>query len=557
MSAERNSLTARVARWALACAVRYWPEENRAWGLALAAEVDEAASTFETVRWSLGGIMFFTRSVASSAWAWMKLPAGSSLPGGSKAPDGAAFMPKRSRIFTAVVVAAAAGLLILPEGREAIRTVRSSWVQFQQTGADTRKLEEIAARAEKEKDAATLAFVGLSAEDAKRSSKWLEKAVALDPKYVWTYAAAERSLNTAAPRKDWAAQLQATEPENAVPYLLEADALVAPRVQEIIQHGAPAGAEEKALAEDAKWVALMERAFIAERYDSYFQKHAELTRAIWNRESDLSPAIAVSGLWRHAVPNLFHVGVFSKLKIAEAQRARAARDVDGAAKVLTEVETFGGRMADSSGSKIERMIALSLMKNAEREMIVLYSNAGRSQDAANVTAALAKTEARVDGMRWDIPGAFERHYRFQRYANVVQISAIAGVVAGLSALIGILFLEFRVGARGIRPSLFRKACFWAADFAPACFLAACGTFLLAYLPYQFLLAEYRASNFQMRDQEKVMDAIWGLLAFPQGLLGVNAAVAFWMILTVSLTALLLFLIARWLYRMKRPAQISA
>src|SRR5579863_2481036 len=119
-SAQENSLTARFARWALGCAVRYWPDENRAWGLALAAEIDETASVFETVRWSLGGIMFFSRSVVSSAWKWIKLPAGSSLSGGVDGPDGSSLLPKRSRVFTAAILAAAALLLILPEGREAI-----------------------------------------------------------------------------------------------------------------------------------------------------------------------------------------------------------------------------------------------------------------------------------------------------------------------------------------------------------------------------------------------------------------------------------------------------
>src|SRR5580704_19090060 len=107
MSAQENSVTARFARWVLGCAVRHWPEENRAWGLALAAEIDETASAFETVRWSLGGIMFFTRSVLSSVWAWMKLPAGGFLSGGTDGPEGPSLLPKRSRIFTAAVLAAA------------------------------------------------------------------------------------------------------------------------------------------------------------------------------------------------------------------------------------------------------------------------------------------------------------------------------------------------------------------------------------------------------------------------------------------------------------------
>ena len=141
--------SARFARWLLEWAVRHWPEETRPWGLALAAEIDETASAFETVRWSLGGIMLFARSVLSCAWAWMKLPAGGSLPG-ARGPQGPSLLPKRSRVFTAAILAAAALLLFLPVGREAIRTVRASWQGFRESPSDQRTLEELAARAKKE-----------------------------------------------------------------------------------------------------------------------------------------------------------------------------------------------------------------------------------------------------------------------------------------------------------------------------------------------------------------------------------------------------------------------
>src|SRR5437762_6552931 len=123
----------------------------KSWGLALAAEIDETASALETVRWSLGGIMLFARSVLSGAWAWMKLPAGGSLPGAS-GPQGPSLLPKRSRVFTVAILATAALLLFLPVGREAIRTVRASWQGFQESASDQRTLEELAARAEKEQD---------------------------------------------------------------------------------------------------------------------------------------------------------------------------------------------------------------------------------------------------------------------------------------------------------------------------------------------------------------------------------------------------------------------
>jgi hypothetical protein len=321
VSSRANSLTARFARWVLGYAVRYWPEENRAWGLALAAEIDETGGVFETVRWSLGGIMLFTRSVLSSAWKWMKLPAGGSLPGGADGPEGSSLLPRRSRVFTAVVLAAAALLLALPEGREAIRTVWASWHLYQQSDSDARTLEQLADRAEKKKDASTLAFVALSTGDPKRAEALTERAVALDPQLVWVYGSTNHRPDYDPPQKDWLARLQAADPDNAVPYLLEAYALDPSSIRTLYRHGVPKDADFEAVESDSTWMALMERAYGAPRYDSYFQSHYRLTRAVWNREKNLSPAIVLSGLWSHAIPSLLNLRMFADVKLHEAQKA--------------------------------------------------------------------------------------------------------------------------------------------------------------------------------------------------------------------------------------------
>jgi hypothetical protein len=175
VSSPTNSTAARLARWLLNCALLLWPEETRPWGLALAAEIDETTSALETVRWSLGGMMFFARAVLSGAWTWLKLPAGGSLPGGATGPS---ILPKRSRMFTAGTLVVAVLLLFLPAGREAMRMVRASWQGFQQSNSDVRAQKELAARAEKEKDASTLAFVALGTSDPKRAAALTERAVA-------------------------------------------------------------------------------------------------------------------------------------------------------------------------------------------------------------------------------------------------------------------------------------------------------------------------------------------------------------------------------------------
>ena len=551
VSTQANSVTARFSRWVMAYAVRHWPEENRAWGLALAAEIDETGSALETLRWSLGGIMLFTRSVLSSGWKWMTLPAGGSLPGGADGPEGSSPLPRRSRAFTVVVLTAAALLLALPEGREAIRTVGASWHEYQQSDSDARTLEQMAGRAEIEKDASTLAFVGLNTRDPKRAEALTERAVALDPQLVWVYGSRNHRTDYDPPQEEWLERLQEADPDNAVPYLLEADAMDPASIRTLYQHGVPKDADFEAVESDSKWMAVMERAYGAPRYDSYFQRHYRLTRVVWNREKNLSPAIILSGLWSHPLPRLLNLRMFADIKIREAQKARAAGELKRAQSLLVEVDTFGIRMADGSGTDIEKLIAWVLSRNANKEMAVLYSSSGKTEDERRVTARLDQIEERFKEMRLTHnPTKGAGAQAFRKKAILVQGFGTLAVVAAFAALAAILLLElFRRKIRSARP-IWRRAVCMVADYAPAVVLVACGAFLVSFLPFQRAIAEYRASNYVLPNEERLMDAMLGLFDIPQYVSGVNFAVSTWTFVTVALSALLLSVLARGFYRMR-------
>jgi hypothetical protein len=551
MSKQENPAAARFARWMLDCAVRYWPEKNRAWGLALAAEIDETASAFETVRWSMGGIMLFTRSVLSSVWAWMKLPAGASLSDGANEPS---LLPKRSRVFTAAVLAAAALLLILPEGREAIRTVRSSWRGYELSGSDVRTLDKLAARAEKEKDASTLAFAALSTLDRTRGAAWTERAVALDPQYIWVYGARNHGPRMDPPRGEWLARLQASDPGNAVPELLAADALAQPRLAPLYEHGVKNEGPRQLLASDPKWMALMEHAYAAPRYDSYYQRHYQLARTVWNRERNLPPTVVLYGMWQHAFPNLLNIRTYSEIEIQEAQKARQAGDSKRAESLLGAVDTFGMRMANANGADIEKLIGLAIARNANKEMVKLYQTPDKTEDEQRVAKRLEQIEGRVLEARLAVNLSRNARARaFRKEAVFVQAFGTLSVLAAFAALAGILLLELWPGRIRNANTIWRRAVCWAADYAPATLLVACGAFLVSFLPFQSAFEEYRTSNFLPGDEQVLTDAMWSLFEIPSYVVGVDAAVEVWSFVTIALIALLLVVLARGFYRMRRAA----
>jgi hypothetical protein len=558
MATQENSVTARLARWALGWAVRHWPEETRPWGLALTAEIDETASAFETVRWSLGGIMFFTRSVLSSAWKCMKLPAGSSLSGRAGGPEASSLLPKRSRVFTAAVLAAAALLLALPEGREAVRTVRAAWDNYLELNAGQRAVKRIADRAEKDNDAQTMAFVALQLEDGERKVELAERAVALDPKLVWILAARRYGQGSILAKPEWPDKAEAADKDNAVPYALAADA-AAERLLGTLRRGGHSLREpevDAALMGDPEWVALMHHAFRAPRYDSYYRRQRELSREVWSREPQLSLTTVVEGLfWWQSTPSPYFTGRFSQDLIRQAEEERAAGHLDRAKEFLQEVNDFGQRMQRNGPGQFESDFGYVLQRKAALGWKAFYEATGQTAEAQAAAQRAAQIDKHLQNVasegrqRWED----QNHHRGSRIAWIVEISAIVMTIAVLMATLSIGLIE-------LRPSIWkrelvaRRILCWTADIAPLTALTMCAAFLASFLPYARLLAEFRADGPGAPNEEPLMLAYWSFDGVTRTIGGADAAVLGWTALTAVLGLVLALLWARVVYRaMRAPA----
>lgn len=505
--------------------------------------------------------MFFARSVLSSTWAWLKLPAGSSLPGSATGGVGGPPMPKRSRLFTAAVLAVAAALLLLPEGRDAIRTVTASWLGFVMTDSDDRTLSKLAARAEDDKDVATLAFVALSpARDAtrakeKRISKLVEETVALDPSFIWIYGAKNHRPDFYPAQEEWLKRLQAADPENAVPLLLEADALAGQKISTLRNdHRYPTEKDLEKLGDDSEWMGVMGRACAMPKYDSYFSRHQQLMRTVWDRDPSLPPEIFLDSLWSHAMPDLHLLRIYTKVKLDEADKARASSDFKQAEAMARGVAAFGARMMTSSGAVIEELIAVAISRMADNELAAIYAAEGKTAEAQKAIAHSNELEQTVKTrFAHDAPGRVERIRTLHREAALVQGFAILGGIALVATVVGVLLVELWPGKKRGRTRLWRRALCFAADWAPTTLLIASGAFLASFLPFRRVFADFRISSYQLTDEQRVTDAVWGLVEVPQRLLGYDAAVSFWSALIVALSALAVSILAWSIYRARRVA----
>ncbi len=555
MAISQPSLLLRFAHSSLQLALRFWPKESLHWGRALAAELHEIEKPFEAIRWAFGGLMLFTRASASHIHTWLRLPAGSGLPAsslllGTNPP----ILPKRSRLFTAAVLLATALLVFLPQTREAISTIRASWNGFRGYSTDIRALKNLAARAEKQKDARILAFVALTIPDSSEAMTLADHAVAIDANLIWIYASRAARHGFTPPSKDKLARLLAADSDNAFPEILAAQVISEPHVRALTDHHAPSLDEiEATLSANSDWVTYMDRAFRAPGYDDYFSRHWQLTRDAWNRNPSLSPSLVFVSLWAHPLPDWFSIKSYANLLVQKAHEASRVGHSQEAESLLWEVEAFGRRVTDQSETYSEGLLGLDLSRLATSELRDFYQGLGKQVESQEAVKQLEQIDERRGSLLQSFRRIEEpRLHALERSALQVQISTIlALLLAGIVALC-LVTLELRPGRSSARRVRLRRMICLGADWAPATLLTACVGLLWFFQPYAQILHSARSLNSASAAWQTMhFEGLYTLASTFGGLGEPFTAVHFWQSFICGLVALALFVLVRGFLRYKR------
>jgi hypothetical protein len=550
MAAPRTSLLARCAANSLDLAVRFWPENSRRWGQAVLAEMGEITEPAAAVNWAVGGILLFARALVAHFLEWMRLPAGAGLAGRGLPSDvdGPQF-PKHSRLATAVILLAAATVLFLPMGREAARTVRASWRGFIPSQGDRKDLEKIAADAEMKKDARELAFVALSYPDADRATQFADSAVALDPSLVWIYACRYQLGGGLLENADMPKRLKSSDPDNAYVYLVSAYAVAEPVIERVnARHAGAIDAYPDALISTAGWVAEMDKAFQAPRYDSYFRRHEELAREGWNKNPNLSPGLIAHSLWARRVRNFLQLQTYTNLRVREALQANTLGNGKEAEITLGEITQLGRKMAAPSATEFERAVGNGLALRGLEGFRKLYNANGQAREEKEIEAQLreinAGENARVHsyvGWRSDVTRGFAGK------AVGVQASAILTLFLGIAIACSLVLLEAGTVFCWKAAGAARWIACRVADHGPALFLCASVIFLISFRPLAEIYEQYRSVE---QSNSETMGLFWQMFVLADA----NPLTYFyqpyhqWLVAAIALGMLAVSVVARALLR---------
>lgn len=382
---NQNSIATRVMDHAFAGIVSIWPADSRDWARAMHAEFEQTNNAGEKLNWLLGGAMSLT-----SAWT-QRLAFGP-----RKTREAAAPKPvKKPGALAFVLMALALASLALPGMWQGIVTISETWAP-QHTGISQDRLLKMGAAAEQEHDAKMLAFVAMRARSTE-ALHYADAAAAIDPATSWVYFEIRHRwpfqinspLDLSADRLK---RLQMVDPDNAVPYLAEAEQYF--RAYEPSFDGAHLDRAAQEMSKNSAWLTAMDRAFRASKFDDYARKRMELNLAVMREHNIERPIDLMYANAATPIPDAYNISVYSALLLSEAESRAAAGDIATARKTYDEILAFSQRIRVSNEAPfIENILALERARKGLISEQKTFERAGRNDEAKMASVALAEVEA--------------------------------------------------------------------------------------------------------------------------------------------------------------------
>lgn len=482
------------------CLVALWPDGNKAWGMAFAAESAAIDSPEKQFRWLLGGIPVLLRENFKSFLSSLGRPIGVSpdeVLGDSIASRGR--RPRMPRAVLVLLLVFFAALFAQPATRTVFRSVTEAYTGRgwdPSSWSEVRRIQTLAEKnlSERNRDPQLLAFASLLFEDEAKRLSLSDAAIKLEPGLTWIDSQNvvlpwNNTTNQHPLSADRIDRLFSASPENAMLYLLRAESIAVTYRQKDAQNDP--GANQIAswgsqVSNDPRWLAAMDAAFRAPRYDAYDKSLFQLSRDVIERYSVNDPRIFSAMLGRRPINQYQAIGVYAKILLSRASEARHAGDSDTAIKDCSVVLNFAQRLRTGNFYQVEKWIANDIESRAYAFLQSLYETSGRHQQALEIAALLQQNrEERVKhfgGTRIHSAKTF-LHWSGTEWRALLMQSSVFSIwillPASLASVALLWFLRSRLHvARGIFHSLL---CLFA-DFCPAILVFASAVLFGAYAP---------------------------------------------------------------------------
>jgi hypothetical protein len=435
----------RLADRLLARLVLASPAGVREWGAAMRGELAYIAGGWSALAWAVGGSVFLLRCIVTDRFRLVgRRP---TFAGGGialTAREGS--MQKSARWIAVACLVLSLLFFLAPTFRQALGVATSSWqwmFRDRWGGVSAKWLNEVAGQARRRKDAAGMAFVALQLSTARtpgEDARLADEAVALDSRLTWIYAAMAEKYLADPKAAEWISRVAAWDPDNAVSHLLTAQRLTVVRRQggNWFRGSVPSN--------DEAWLAEMDAAFRAPKYDSYSLRQTELEQAVirnyrprdplqlvWMRTygwSTLGGTMSITYLPGQQ-PRLDYV---RRRLLAPAKELESKGKISEAGKLYWIAARFGERVyADApQPDSNQHWYGMRIRTAAYERLLSLAEKSGNQDESAHLKYLLA--EMRKERGRGVTAEEVLAEQGWRWYAMIVQVSFLVLLVAGVIVL---------------------------------------------------------------------------------------------------------------------------
>lgn len=464
----------KFASWLLAGALSLVPADVRPWGRAMITELDHIQSGWASLSWALGGMgVLFTEAVFIF---FRKRSRDANFPAHRSMYFEEGFMRRITPLLAGVSAAAALLFLLAPICRRGMEIGLNSLGSGLQVGPlSDHGLLRLAAQARERKDAEAMAFVALRLWQNPESDELAQETVRLDPRLTWVYSILGSPYHSRADAETRVRQLEAWDPQNAMPFLVEADRI-------LFRHWADNHYESldnfSLVKGDPRWFEAMAAAFHAPTYDSYLARRLDLDRSVMRRWGLHNPML-ISGAY--LVPYMMgsNVTLYAKYLLDAGNDFELKGDMKQASQTYVTVAHFCEAVQLEGQTDFILSDVAKPQMEAYQHLRALAEKAGNLSERDLLSYGILRLKQQQVGFK----GESRRANLLGIDAELVQFSSLLVLC---SVCLILIWATWKVVQRRI---LHVDACFWDSMFSRAgmlgayCLLPGALALYLSYLPF--------------------------------------------------------------------------
>ncbi len=411
---------------------------------------------------------------------------------------------RRTRFMSVLFLVLSASYFAMPQFRQAIyipyllRAIDKGDSAFLRLPG----LMNFKASAEAQHDARMLAFLSLREPDLNQATRLADLACSADKQYGWVYFGlfGRPNVQKSTDGLAFARKVQAFDPDNALGYLMEAEYI---RANSFGSGGWMPHTEAgfKARMAYTDWLAAMDKAFSASKYDSYHVARFDLERQILVQHHVDNPVRVALMLASYPIPNLLNIREYASLRADYL--AKSAADAGKSQEALAHywaVAHFGERMQLGADTIIEQLIAAAVREIAYKPLIALLQKTGDVNSAQAVQYASDFLQRRTDFFRGKDILTQSATYTW----NAILVNVFLGLtlVFALLTVASILYVNVKRWWGAHKGSLYGGITIAENYFPILLFIFSTGLYI-SYYPYARNFEHYMTATGYMHDLESV------------------------------------------------------